>query len=482
MSPKSLIQKFTQTPDGWSTESPERMSYYTYFAGQNIIYTLFNTCLTTYLLFLGVDPIKSATVMLAVKIWDAVNDTIFGVIFDSVKFKSGRKYLPWIRISTFLIPMATVLTFIIPKGTSETVKLVWFAVAYMLWDTAYTLCDVPIFGIITSMSRNLDERNTILSYKSIWTYIGVGITSTLSTVLVSEKVGMSYGLISIILCVMAFILMTPASFKLKERFSSEGEESFTIKRMFIYLFRNKYLLIYYVGLFFSLSLNIGNAFNLFVSYYLFHSTLFSLVVGAVGTFPQLAASLLLPRIIRKVDKMKLYRFCTLLTVVLGLLIWTIGYKNIWLYIILFTIRSMPLAITGLQMFMFTPDCAEYGRYKTGIDAKGITFSIQTFIAKLSGSISGALGLFLLGLKSVGWQNVEVSSFEELERLGVQQTPHALNMLWMIFMLVPTIGYAIGYIIWRFYKLKDVDVQVMADCNAGKITKEEAQSQLTVQYK
>lgn len=157
MNPKALIQKFTQTPEGWSTESPERFSYYIYFAGQNIIYTLFNVCLTTYLMFLGVSPIKSGTVMLAVKIWDAVNDTIFGVIFDSVKFKSGKKYLPWIRVSTFLIPLATILTFIIPKGTSEMVKLVWFAVAYMLWDTAYTLCDVPIFGIITAMSRNLDE-------------------------------------------------------------------------------------------------------------------------------------------------------------------------------------------------------------------------------------------------------------------------------------------------------------------------------------
>ena len=288
---------------------------------------------------------------------------------------------------------------------------------------------------------------------------------------------MSYGLISILLCFMAFVLMMPASFKLKERYNSESEESFTIKRMFKYLFRNKYLLIYYVGLFFSSSLNVGNAFNLFVSYYLFHSTLFSIVVGAVVTFPQLAVSLLLPKIIRKVDKMKFYRFCTLLTVILGLLIWTVGYKNIWVYIILFTIRSIPLSVTGLMMFMFTPDCAEYGRYETGIDAKGITFSIQTFIAKLSGSISGALGLFLLGLKSVGWVNVEVESFEELERLGVTQSDHALNMLWTIFMLVPTIGYAIGYVIWRFYKLKDSEVQVMADCNAGKITAQEAKEKL-----
>ena len=94
--------------EGWSTEPAERFSYYSYFAGQNMIYTLFNVCLTTYLLFLGIDPMKSAAVMLIVKVWDAVNDTLFGVIFDYIKFKSGKKYLPWIRISTILIPIATV--------------------------------------------------------------------------------------------------------------------------------------------------------------------------------------------------------------------------------------------------------------------------------------------------------------------------------------------------------------------------------------
>ena len=289
--------------ENWSTEPVERLSYYSYFAGQNMIYTLFNVCLTTYLLFLGIDPLKSATVMLIVKVWDAVNDTLFGVIFDSIKFRSGKKYLPWIRVSTVLIPLATILTFIIPSGSSEAVKLAWFAVAYILWDTAYTLCDVPIFGILTAMSQSVDERNTVQSLKSIATYAGVGITSTLSTVLISEKVGMNYGMISAIICIMAFALMLPASFKLKERFHAEEEETFTIRRMFSYLFKNKYLLIYYLGIFLYSSLSIGNAFTLYVSYYLFNSAMFSILVGAIGTVPQLLISLLLPKIIRKYDKM-----------------------------------------------------------------------------------------------------------------------------------------------------------------------------------
>lgn len=481
MAISSLAKKVFATKNGWSTEPVERASYYSYFAGQNMIYTLFNVCLTTYLLFLGIDPLKSATIILIVKVWDAVNDTLFGAVFDLIKFKSGKKYLPWIRISTILIPLATILTFVIPSGSSETVKLVWFAVAYILWDTAYTLCDVPIFGILTSMSQSIDERNSIQSYKSIATYAGVGITSTLTTVLISEKVGMNYGMIATIICVVAFALMTPASFKLKERYHAESEETFTIRKMLSYLVKNKYLLIYYVGIFFYSALNIGNAFTLYVSYYLFNSALFSLLVGAIGTVPQLIVSLLLPKIIRKYDKMKVNQICLLIYVVLSFIMWLIGYGNAVIYIILFTIRSVPLAVVSLEMCMFTPDCAEYGRFKTGTEAKGITFAVQTFMAKLTSSVSSALGLFILGLKSVGWKVVEVSSFQELEQSGVTQTQHALDMLWIIFMLIPAIGGLLAFIVWCFYDLKDKDVQVMIDCNTGKITREEAMSRLSKKY-
>ena len=77
--------------------------------------------------------------------------------------------------------------------------------------------------------------------------------------------------------------------------------------------------------------------------------------------------------------------------------------------------------------------------------------------------------------------VEVGSFQELEQSGVTQTPHALNMLWLIFMLIHAIGGLISYIVWLFYDLKDKDVQVMIECNTGKITREEAMSMLSKKY-
>ena len=125
-----------------------------------------------------------------------------------------------------------------------------------------------------------------------------------------------------------------------------------------------------------------------------------------------------------------------------------------------------------MLFMFTPDCAEYGKFKSGIEAKGITFAIQTFMAKLTGAVSSALYLFLLGV--IKWKDVSAAeNFDQLKELGITQSPETLDGLWFLFIMVPAIGIALGCIFWAFYKLRDHDVQLMTDANNGKITREEA---------
>lgn len=470
------MSRLKSTPAGWSTKPKERLSYYLYFCGQNAIYNLVASFLTTYLMLSIGGLVKTAGIMLAVKIWDAVNDAIFGVIFDKVRFKSGKKFVPWLKISLIFIPLTTILLFAIPNSLSENGKLIWLAVSYILWDTAYTLCDVPIFGIITSMSENIDERNTISSYKQIWSGVGSGFALIAGTVLVSEYIKLNYTVVAIVCAVFAILTMIPACFKLEERFGGERDEEFTLKKMFSYLMQNKYLLIYYLGYFFYSSANVSGSLNLFVSFYLFNNSQFSLVVQVLSLVPSLIFSLLVPHIIRKYDKMKVFRICTVVTVVLSVVMWLVGYDSMVGFIIVSILRAIPMAILGVMLFMFTPDCAEFGKYTSGIEAKGITFSIQTFMVKLTAAVSGALGMFILGLKSTGWVSVEgAQNFADLE--GVVQSDHAKAVLWFVYVMITAIGYAIAYLIWTRYKLTDKDVQTMADCNSGKITREEAEARL-----
>ena len=472
----------------WQTTKPERSSYYTYFFGQNMIYNMIAGYLSTFLLLIGVNPVKSAAVMLAVKVWDAVNDAVFGVIFDKFKFKGDKKYIPWLKIACTLTPISTVAIFIIPTAASETVKLIWFAIAYVIWDTAYTLCDVPAFGIITAMSGNIEERNTILSLKGITGGVGSALTTVLVTLLISEFIGMGYGAVSIIVAAVAMATMFPICKYCQERNKSADDEQFTVKKMLKYVASNKYLLIYYIGYIFYSGAQTYNALHMILAYYIYENSLASLITGTVAALPQLFMALLVPKIIRKMDKSTLFKISAVATILLSFLILPTR-NNFVLFVITFMLRSIPLGIIGVLSFTFTPDCAEYGQYTTGTEAKGITFAIQTFAVKLAAAISGSMDLALLGMFGfktefeINGIKQEVSNFADLESINAiaQQTSEALDGLWFTYNIVPIIGLVIALVIWCFYKLNDKDVQVMADCNIGKISKDEAEKLLSRKY-
>ena len=465
------------SPADYTTKLGERVSYWTYFIGQNIFYNVVTTFMATYLMMNGIDLGKIALVTLIVKIWDAVNDPMFGIIFDKIKFKNKQKCMPWIRISVGLVPITTVLLFIIPSGMAQTGKLIWFMIAYLLWDSSYTVCDVPIYSMVTTMTDNVNERNTLMSIGRLFSSAGMGISGLLCTLLVSEKVGMSFSPTVILLSVIGLLFMIPLCFAGKERnYHGElEEEAFSIKRMLTYLVHNKYLLIYYLGYLFANGLMTNNALALFVSYYLFGSANFNIILGILGVVPSVIAALLIPVISKKFDKFKLFFICNTVASVLGLAMYFIGWQNKMLFVVLTVIRGIFTSVTGTLGFMFTPDCAEYGQYKTGVDAKGITFSIQTFTTKIAAAIASSLGLAILTL--FDWTKIEAESFADIERLHIVQSATALNGLWVTYILVPSIGLAITSFIYLFYKLRDKDVQVMARYNAGEITREEAEAQL-----
>jgi len=470
----------TKHPE-YMTKPIERLSYWTYFVGQNIYYNITAAFISTYLAMQGISLAKVATVLLIVKIWDAVNDPIFGFIFDKVKFKNGQKSLPWLRAAVLLIPIVTIILFSIPSGLSETGKLLWFGIAYLLWDTVYTLTDVPAYAMLNTMTDNLQERNLLLSVNRVFSGGGVLIYGVVLPLLISEQVGMSSSMAIAVMSIFSAITMVPLCLKCKERNykPSEAEENFTPRQMFTYLKSNKYLLIYYCGYMATDALKTFNAVLLFVSFFLFNDSLFSIVLNILNMVPGVFAAMMMPTILKRFDKFKTLFWCNIVCIVLGLVIYFTGYDSKGVFLTLTCIRTIPMSIVGILAFMFTPDCAEYGEYKSGISAKGITFAIQTFSVKITGAISSSLALFLLGL--FGWITVEAESFAELEALGITQSAAALNGLWIVYALVPVIGMIISTFFYLGYKLNDKDVQIMAKCNAGEITREEAKALLSREY-
>ena len=290
-------------PVGWRTAKNERVAYGTYFLGQNMIYTFPFMFLTTYLLMSGISPVKTAGILVLLKVWDAVNDALFGGLIDGIHFKKG-KFIPWLRISLPVILLATLALFHIPGSFSENGKLIWFAVAYLIWDTSYTLCDVPIFGLITTMTDVQEERTSLMTTGRIYANIGVIIAMICGYVLPTEMVGMSFSAAAVIVVVLALINMIFICVSGKEHSlkAAQTEESFSLRRMFSYLVHNKYLLVYYLGMFLYSGLNTAAAVLQFACFYLFNNAMIATLVGALSFAPAVLISFIMPKLLERFDK------------------------------------------------------------------------------------------------------------------------------------------------------------------------------------
>lgn len=454
--------------NGYLTTGMERFGYGLYFVGQNIFYIFVYLYTATFLLDVGISAYTVTVVMLIVKIWDAVNDPIFGGIVDRVKFKKG-KFVPWLKMSLIAIPIATVLMFAIPSGIPNGAKIAWAVLSYMLWDTAYTICDVPIFGLVTTLTDNQAERTSLQAIGRVAAMLASMIVYVVVPVF-REAIGGWLPTI-FVLAVIALITMIPICFKAQERITpQESEAEVGVKEMFKYLGKNRYLLIFYLALFIGYSANVASTVALIFSRICLGDESLQSIVSMASFIPAIILGIFVPKICKKVDKFLLYFWSVVAMVVLGVIQYFVGYSNLIVFMVMLFLRGIPTGIWTVTMYMFTPDCAEYGHYKTGINATGITFATQTFAVKLFTAVSTALGTFFLGL------------FGYVEGEGAVQPAGFADKLWFIYSLIPTIGLLITIpLLWQ-YKLRDKDVAIMAKCNAGEITREEAEAQISKNIK
>ncbi|MDR3644758.1 MAG: MFS transporter, partial [Clostridia bacterium] len=151
------------TKNEYLTSPLERASYGSFFFGQNIIYVLQFQFLTYYYTESVGLSIASATLLLLVaRILDAVYDPIMGAIVDKHPFKKD-KYLPWIRIATYFVPLSLVFVFV-NVGQTYNQKLIYAYVTYILWGMLYTISDSPLFSLSTAMTNHVYERDKLIAF------------------------------------------------------------------------------------------------------------------------------------------------------------------------------------------------------------------------------------------------------------------------------------------------------------------------------
>jgi Na+/melibiose symporter-like transporter len=354
--------------------------------------------------------------------------------------------------------------FSIPSSLPLTSKVVWAVFAYMLWDTAYTICDVPAFGLVTTMTENLPERTTLMAIGRIAAGAGSFIVSV-TVPLVRQAIG-GWLPTTAALSAAALFFMAPLCFLARERVMPRNSaEDISFAEMARFLRNNKYIFIYFGAFVLARTFDVVPVLNMYFARYYLGSESYLSIISIVSAAPYLVVAALIPLVCKKVDKFVLFYWCTVLGIVVSVISWFVGYHSIAAVVIMSVLRGIPTGFLGVLMFMFTPDCVEYGTWKTGISASGTAFSLQTFSAKLLAAFAAAAGAAALSF--IGF----------IEGEGAVQTDGFADKLFLVYSLLPAIGSLIALPLLARYKLRDKDVQIMARYNSGAISREEADALL-----
>ncbi|KAH0795114.1 glycoside/pentoside/hexuronide transporter [Histomonas meleagridis] len=442
----------------------EALSYSICGFGQNLICQTVSSYLTYYMTDGLLIP--SATVgyiMLGTRISDALNDPIMGTIVDHTHTKWGKSR-PYLIISIIPIAILTILCFLpyqilgFPFGNAPENSykiIVTTTVLYVLWSIAYTMVDVPYWGLATSMTSNTHQRGIILTSARLFCTAGAGLVSIIIPQLTNSWTKPYYddqgtSLIEgftredvaqvlqnrFVWMVLIIVFVSIPMFYLGFRKSNERfydpEQTLTFKENMRLLFQNKPLVLIVISGILGGGKIIYLYSTMYVSQYCFESlggtkwaTLFTLASVPGG----LIASLLVPLMTKKYGK----RNTMIISHIIGGVILIITYficrycKNgeidntviLSLYVIALVIAGVPQGFGNIITYAQIADCVEYMEWKTGKRGEGICFSMQTFINAIGialGAAFSCFGLALAGIKDpTHWDMMEKS-----EKMKAQQ--------------------------------------------------------------
>lgn len=415
----------------------EKITYTGSLLGQNMIYSL----MTMYVMFFFTDllriPSQSVTIiMVATSLWDAVNDILMGMIADRTRTRIG-KFRPYLLAGPVFIGIVTVLCFV-SFGGSPAGTVAVAAVCYVLWGMTYTVYDIPIWAISSVSSRSADEKNGMVTLGRIGGTLGTVIVSVGSVSLLNafggERSAPAYTAMAAVIAGSGALLMLLSGFVLRERIEPPANGVPFRKNIHTILDNVPLKALMVTLLIMNMVNSIRQVAQMYFAVYVWGDSGYVTYIGLSLVLGMITGMAVSPALIRRYDKKLLYLIACIAGAVTSLLPYAFGVEPVVSLVILgfnFAFSGVT-SITSTSMLM---DSIDYAEYKLGFRGEGVVFSMNTFLTKLSATISkGILGvsMTLMGYKDNMEPNDTVMAGFSFIVLAVPAICFVLSMLPLAF--------------------------------------------------
>ncbi|HHC07219.1 MAG TPA: MFS transporter [Actinobacteria bacterium] len=113
----------------------------------------------------------AATALFVAKIWDVVNDPLFGWLSDRTRSRFGRRRV-YLVFGAVPLAVVTYLLFALPAGLTGAAAFVAILASFVVFDTLLTAVSMPYSAMSAELTHDYDERTSLLAYSSVGAVIG----------------------------------------------------------------------------------------------------------------------------------------------------------------------------------------------------------------------------------------------------------------------------------------------------------------------
>ena len=412
----------------------------------------------------GIPTEAVATMILILGIWDTINDPLMGGIIDKTRTRYG-KLRPYLLIVPIPLAIATIMLFagpeILADAKSTTIKIVYMYISYFIWEFFYTIGDVPFWGMSTAISPSPSDRTRAISTARFISGILGGLSTTFLVIMMDLsnngvwKITLSqdFLILAIVSAFMLVFLFSLAGRKTKERVVQSIKEPSVLEGFKIML-KNKPLMMIILGNIIGTLTGLAGVFSTYYYSEVLNLNSAILWITLPGTIFGFLTYLLIPKLKKKFDNRHIVMLNIIVRAVVGTIVFLAGLKFYNSSILVISILLM------IQNFIFSffntinaviptemiGDTVDYMEWKTGERNEGVSFSVLTFVGKLSGSVSTSIGTALLPIIGLSFKTDDLGN-----RVAIKGDKTDLY-IWALFTLVPWLLGLLSLIPYYFYSL------------------------------
>ena len=459
----------------------ERICFTVGAFGRSGIYTLMS--MFTLVFFqngAGLTLSQGTTIILIGRIFDAVNDPVMGMIVDRTKSKWG-KMRPYLLFSPIPIAVCTILLFTAPFEQGSNAAFVWALITYILWGVAFTVQDVPFWGLSSVITPLESERTSFISTARLGSTFGGILPALLVPILYQSNMGYSKGffLSAVIFALLGCGLSILIFFVSKERVP-KTDHTPSFKETFVVLGKDKLLIIVIFAAILGSTMVTANQCADYIGNYLIiqNNTDFNQIFDAAGNIlpnvdakaaydfwiprgtivttltvaigvGMVPAMAIFPILRKKLSLKKIYIGSAVFGLIVHMLCYVVFQSNItsiniyilWVFLFL---MGLPLGIYNVITYALIADSVDYLEWKTGERHEGVCFSFQTFLSKVNAAIATFVFGQILGqsdFKAVDKSLVDI----EGRQIFFEQSIETQKMLLALVTIVPAVGFLLTII-------------------------------------